>query len=90
MTRAGVDHGMAKGVEKERDKVAVKVTHEGAGIVARLVMLPQNAVSLVDCNKYKMVINPALLLPLPEPSSQLRPQLQPLLNLRFAESTSST
>ena len=41
--------------------------------------MAQNAVSLVEFNRRKMVINPALLLPLPEPSPQLLAQLQPLL-----------
>ena len=39
-TKAKVDHGMVKGVEKEKDKVAVKVAHESAGTVVRWVMLP--------------------------------------------------
>ena len=48
---------MVKGVAKKRDKVAAKVARESAGTVVNWVMLLQNAVSLVEFNKCKMVIN---------------------------------
>ena len=88
-TEARVDHGMVKGVAKEKDKVAVKVAHVSAGTVVSWVMWLQNAVSLVEFNRYKMVINQVLLRPLPEPCPQLLAPLLPLPNPRFAESTST-